>query len=249
MGRRRRALVERAAVVAAVAFFASIPSARSAEGLGAYLKPSIGHSWLTIKTLEIEKTFISAPLDPDTGEVDEEAAEQLAMSAARRPVGRKAFYEGSGMSYGVAGGLRLYSLWIGVDYSWIPARLHGYSKRYRYDPEKLRARGRKFYDEATVDFQRVLCELKYGFPIGRFELQFRTRFGGVFIDEGALVMGRSVDQGAGFTGDVGAGLSFAPLGWLSVSATGFAGMNAFTGVYHGAYGSIGGLDISLVAHI
>ncbi len=220
-----------------------------AGGFGAYLKPTFGYDWMTLKSLEVEQGFLSPPLDPETGDIDEEAAEELALSSARRPVGRKSFYEGGGVSTGVAAGFRFSSLRLGAEYAWSPVQMDGYSKRYRYDPEKLRARGRRFLDEGTITVQRVLCVLEYGLPFGPVEIMARTRVGGVFLDEGPLIMGNSVGRGAGFAGDLGLGCELAILSWLGIAVHGFYGFVSFSGKYDGAFGSLGGIDGGLVVHL
>jgi hypothetical protein len=130
----------------------------------------------------------------------------------------------------------------------LPVNLHGYSKRYRYDPDRVRATGRKFLDEGRLELQRVQLEVRYGLPLWRFELALQTRVGGIFIDEGPLLIGRAAGRDNGFTGDFGAGVGFAATGWLTIGLTGWFGFYSFTGSYDGAYGTVAGLDGSLVLH-
>jgi hypothetical protein len=237
------------AALALIALPALAPAPAAAGGFGAYLMPTVGYDWMTLKSLEVEEGFLSPPLDPETGELDEEAAEELAAGGSRRPVGRKSYYQGGGLSTGVAAGLRLASLRLGAEYAWSPVGMDGYSKRYRYDPEKLRARGRRFLDEGTIVIHRALAVLEYGLPFGPLEVKVRTRIGGVFLDEGPLIVGDSVDRGAGFVGDVGLGLEFAVLGWLGLAVHGHFGFVSFSGQYDGAFGTIGGLQGGLVLHL
>jgi hypothetical protein len=225
------------------------PAGAAAGGFGGYAMPTIGYDWMTLKSLEVERGFLSPPLDPETGEIDEEAAEELAAGSARRSVGRKSYYEGGGLSAGVAAGLRFSSLRLGAEYAWSSLAMDGYSKRYRYDPDKLRARGRRFLDEGPIVIQRALCVLEYGLPFGPLEVKVRTRIGGVFLDEGPLIVGDSVDRGAGFVGDLGLGLELAVLGWLGVAVHGHFGFVSFSGQYDGTFGTIGGLQGGLVLHL
>jgi hypothetical protein len=248
--RRRPSPVGRLLAGAALALLPGlVPPPAAAGGFGGYLKPTLGYDWMTLKSLEVEQGFLSAPIDPETGDIDEEAAEELALGAARRPVGRKSYYEGGGLSTGVAAGLRFASLRLGAEYLWSPVAMDGYSKRYRYDPEKLRARGRRFLDEGTITVQRALCVLEYGLPFGPLEVMARTRLGGVFLDEGPLIMGNSVDRGAGFVGDLGLGLELSVLGWLGISVHGFFGFVSFSGQYDGAFGTMSGIQGGLVLQL
>ncbi|HUT79208.1 MAG TPA: hypothetical protein VM285_16030 [Polyangia bacterium] len=226
-----------------------VPARAAAGGFGGYLMPTIGYDWMTLKSLEVEQGFLSAPVDLETGDIDEEAAEELALGNARRSVGRKSYYEGGGLSTGVAAGLRFSSLRIGAEYTWSPVAMEGYSKRYRYDPEKLRARGRRFLDEGAITVQRALCVLGYGLPLGPLEITIRTRIGGVFLDEGPLIVGNSVDRGAGFVGDLGLGLELSVLGWLGIAVHGSFGFISFSGQYDGAFGTMGGIQGGLVLHL
>lgn len=219
-------------------------SVRAADGIGLFLKPTVGGAWVTLKTLEIEKTFIRPP-DAEDGDEEPDFGD-FTEDDARRPVGRKAYYEGSGLAVGATAGVRLFSLWLGVNYSWMPVNLRGYSKRYRYDPDRVRATGRAFVDEGSAEFQRIQLEVRYGLPIWRFELALQTRVGGIIVDEGPLLIGRAANGDNGLTGDFGAGISYAALGWLTLGITGWFGFYSFTGAYDGAYGTVGGLDGSVV---
>ncbi|MBW2278887.1 MAG: hypothetical protein JRF63_15445 [Deltaproteobacteria bacterium] len=139
-------------------FFALVVSIGAAEawatgGVGVYLEPSFGYTWINLKSLEIETTFVRPPIDDDGDPIDDEA--EFDADDARRSVGRRTYYTGGGGSIGVAGGLRLFDLWLGVNYAYIPADLEGYSKRYRYEPDKVRATGKKFDDAGTAWFHRL----------------------------------------------------------------------------------------------
>jgi len=208
--------------------------------------PTLVYDRMTLESLEGEGLCLTPPADPETGEVDKEAADAAAAGSAQRPVGRKSYYEGGGLSAGVAAGLRLSSMRVGAEYAWSSMTMEGYSQRYRYDPEKLRARGRRFLDEGTVIVQRVLCVLEYGLPFGPLEVKTRTRIGGVFIDEGPLIIGTALDRGAGFSGDLGLGLEVAILGWLGIAVHGFFGFVSFSGNYDGSFGALGGFQAGLV---
>lgn len=226
-----------------------LPAGADAGGFGVYLMPTVGGDWLTLKSLEVEQGFISAPATPELGEFEGPNAEGPEQVSARRPVGRKSYYTGSGISVGVAAGLRLASLRVGAEYIWSSLAMDGYSKLYRYDPDKLRARGREFLDEGPVQLQRVLCALEYGLPFGPLEIKFRTRVGGVFLDEGPLIIGAAVDRGAGIAGDLGLGLELRILGWLGAAVHGSFGFVSFSGNYDGAFGTLGGVSGGLVLHL
>jgi len=221
--------------------------ANAAGGVGIYLEPTVGYTWINLKSLEIETTFVRPPVDEYGDPIDDKA--EFDADDARRSVGRRTYYTGGGASIGVAGGLRLFDLWLGINYTYIPADLEGYSKRYRYEPDKVRATGRKFDDEGTSWFQRLTAEFKYGLPLWRFSFDIRTRVGGIFINSGPLIMGRAIEAGSGYTGDLGAGLSFTPFSYFAVGVTGWFGFFSFTGKYDGAYGTVGGIDVNVIFHI
>jgi hypothetical protein len=236
-----------AALVGLLLWFGGIGAADAADGIGVYVKPSLGYSWITLKTLEIETTFVRPPIDDEGDPIDDKA--EFDPDDARRSVGRRTYYEGGGMAVGISGGVHLFDLWLGVNYSYLPVELDGYSKRYRYEPDKVRATGKRFHDKGVAQLQRVTAELRYGLPIWRIELSFQTRVGGIFIDEGPLIMGRAVESGAGYTGDLGIGLGFTPFRYLTVGVSGWFGFFSFTGKYDGAYGTVGGLDANIIFHI
>ncbi len=222
--------------------------ARAADGVGFYLEPIVGFSRVTVKTLEIGKNFItSGDDDPhDDVEADWSAVDPNEVQGS---VGRKAYFAGAGFSAGAAAGIKLFSLSLGGAYIWDSVAMDGYSKRYRYRPEKNRATGRKFLDSGTIDLHRVMVQIKYGLPLGRIEVNFQTRIGVLYLDEGPLLLGRAIDSGSGFSGDVGIGLAFSVASWLSVGVSGYFGFFSFSGDYEGAYGTIGGMNGSFVVHI
>lgn len=221
--------------------------AGAADGIGFYLKPSVGYTWVNLKSLEIETTFVRPPLDDDGDPVDDQA--DFDADDARRSVGRRTYYTGGGASLGASGGIKLFDLWLGVNYTYVPVEFEGYSKRYRYEPEKVRATGKKFGDSGTAWFQRVLAELRYGLPIWRFEVSFQTRVGSIFVDSGPLIMGRAVEEGSGYSGDLGGGLAFTPFPYVTIGVNGWFGFFSFTGKYEGAYGTVGGIDALFIFHI
>jgi opacity protein-like surface antigen len=235
-----------ALATALIAVGASAPAV-AADGIGFYVKPSVGYSWITLKTLEIETNFVRPPLDDEGDPIDDNA--DFDPDDARRSVGRRTYYTGGALTLGISGGLHLFDLWLGMSYSYMPSDLEGYSKRYRYEPEKVRATGKKFNDEGVAQFQRVMLELRYGLPIWRFEIDFQTRVGAIYIEDGPLIMGRAVDSEAGYTGDLGVGLAFAPFRYLKLGVSGWFGFFSFTGKYDGAYGTVGGIDLSIIFHI
>jgi hypothetical protein len=222
-------------------------AAQAADGVGFYVQPTAGHTWVSLKSLEIETNFVRPPLDDTGNPIDDKA--DFDADDARRSVGRRTYYTGSGPAVGVAAGLSLFDLRLGINYSFMPIEFDGYSKRYRYEPEKVRATGMKFNDSGVAPLQRLTAELRYGLPIWRFTVDFRTRVGAIYVDSGPLIMGRAIEAGSGYTGDLGAGLLFTPFSYVSLGFVGWFGFFSFTGKYDGAYGTVGGLDISIVFHI
>jgi hypothetical protein len=215
----------------------------AAELFGVYLEPWVGGTWQQFKALEIDETFLKK--NPD----EELEKERFLEENKAAVVGTRATYQGSGPTFGASGGLRLSSLRIGVHLNWTLIHLEGYSKRYRYDPDALRARGRKYYDERDIDIQRILFELGYALPIGILELIFRSHVGGISFDSQSLVMGQAVESGRGLTGDIGVGLSLALASFLSAEIGGWFGFYAYTGKYDGAYGTLGGIVGTLTLKI
>jgi hypothetical protein len=86
--------------------------------------------------------------------------------------------------------------------------------------------------------------LRYILPIWKFQLEFQTRIGGIAVDEGPLIVGRAIRDERGFEGDLGVGVSYAPLELLTLRVTGFYGFFSFPGDYEGAYGTLGGFSFS-----
>jgi len=227
-----------AAAIAAVAFVLAGWGVAAGENVGFILEPEVGASWVRIKSLEIEKSFITAT-DPDEDDLDD--WENLDPDSLQKTVGRKAFYEGSGFSLGISGALKIFNVTLGVAYIWDSVTLDGYSKRYRYEPDRNRAGGRKFWDTGVIDLHRVMAQVGYLLPLWKFRIKLQTRIGTIYLDEGPLIIGRAIDDTSGFAGDVGVGLSFHPFAFLSIGIEGYFGFFSFSGQYEGAYGTIGGI--------
>ncbi len=232
------------ALAVLVAAAATAPmNADASDGFGVYLYPYAGYSWLKLKSLEIDEAFIAPPegeieipVDPNFGD-------------ARRSVGRQSNFRGGGFTLGGSAGIRIFSLGLGVHYSWTPVEVEGYAKHYHYFPDLARAGGRKFLDRGVLDTQRVLFEVQYRLPIWRFEIAIRTRIGSVFIDDNGLAVGRKLDTGGGFTGDLGASIVFNVVKPLSIGIDGWFGFFSFDGAYEGVYGSCGGLGLIVALEI
>jgi hypothetical protein len=237
-----------AAPAAAVAIGALLccSSAVGAENIGFVLEPTVGGSWITIKALEIDKAFITAA---DEDEQTGDDWESVDPDAIQRSVGRKSYYEGSGFSLGGSLGLVLFNLTLGVAYAWDSVTLDGYSKKYRYEPDLMRAGGRKFWDTGVADLHRVMARVSYSLPIARFRIKFQTRIGALYMDEGPLIVGRAIGDSSGFAGDVGLGLSFMAFPFLSVGIDGCFGFFSFSGAYEGAYGTMSGIYGTIGFHI
>ncbi len=218
----------------------------AAENVGVFLEPEIGGSWVRIKSLEIEQSFIAAS---DSDDADNDDWESVDPGSVQKTVGRKSYYTGSGLSLGGSIGLKLFNVNLGVAYLWDSITLDGYSKRYRYDPMKNRAGGRKFWDTGVADFHRVMAQIGYMLPIWKLHLKFQTRIGAIYLDEGPLIVGRAIDDASGFAGDLGIGLSYSPFTFLSIGIEGYFGFFSFSGTYEGAYGTIGGLCGNIAFHI
>jgi hypothetical protein len=238
-----------AAAAAALALGLAAGGASAADGVTVFLEPSVGFTAATLKALEIETAFIIPKLDENGDPIETDDWASVDPSEYQATVGRRAYYEGNGFSTGVAGGVRLFAVQIGVSYTFDALTLSGFSKRYRYMPDKLRAGGRKLVDEGRADFHRVAAMLRYILPVWKIQLEFQTRIGGIFVDEGPLTVGRAIRQKNGFEGDVGAGVGVAPLDWLTVRAGGYYGFFSFSGDYEGAYGTLGGFTIGVVLSI
>jgi hypothetical protein len=234
---------------AALAFAFAAGGARAADGVSVFVEPSVGYTVATLKALEIETSFIRPKLDDDGEPIDTDDWSNVDPSEFQATVGRRAYYEGSGFSCGAAAGVRLFAVQLGVSYTYDALTLDGFSKRYRYLPEKKRAGGRKFMDDGRADFQRVEALMRYILPVWKIQFEFQTRIGGIFIDEGPLIVGRAIREGTGFTGDVGVGVGVSPVEFLTVRAGGYYGFFSFSGDYEGAYGTLGGFVFAIVLSI
>ena len=104
-------------------------------------------------------------------------------------------------------------------------------------------------DDGRAEFHRVEAMLRYILPVWKIQLEFQTRIGGIFVDEGPLIVGRAIREENGFTGDLGVGLGVSPLELLTVRVGGYYGFFTFSGDYDGAYGTLGGLTVSLTLSI
>jgi len=234
---------------AALAAVLAASGVRAANGVSVFVEPSVGYTAATLKALEIETSFIRPKLDENGDPIDTDDWSNVDPSEFQATVGRRAYYKGSGFSCGAAAGLRLFAVQLGVAYTYDMLTLDGFSKRYRYLPEKKRAGGRKFLDDGRSDFQRVEALLRYILPIWKIQVEFQTRIGGIFVDEGPLIVGRAIREGTGFTGDLGAGLGISPVKYLTVHALGYFGFFSFSGDYEGAYGTLGGFTFSITLSI
>ena len=247
--RRNRNSILIATAAAALAILSTAGAARAADGVTVFLEPSIGFTAATLKALEIETAFIRPKLDDNGDPIDTDDWEHVDPSEYQATVGRRAYYKGNGFSCGVAGGVRLFAVMLGVSYTFDAVTLDGFSKRYRYLPDKLRAGGRKFMDDGRAEFHRVEAMLRYILPVWKIQLEFQTRIGGIFVDEGPLIVGRAIREEKGFTGDVGVGVGVSPIRALTIRASGYYGFFAFSGDYEGAYGTLGGFTVSFVVSI
>jgi hypothetical protein len=226
---------------------ASIPSAAHAgKSVSFFLEPFIGVTAATLNALEVENAFVvSKPSADGEDPTAEDDWTQVDPSSYRTPVGRRAYYEGRGFSCGGALGVRLFAVQLGVSYIHDGLRLEGFSKRYRYSVDRMKAVGHRFNDEGLADFHRVVALVRYILPFWKMQLELTTRLGGVFVDEGPLIVGRAIDEERGFTGDLGAGLGYSPVRMLTLRATGYYGFYTFSGQYDGAYGMIGGFEFAI----
>jgi hypothetical protein len=230
-----------ALALAAAAF--SLP-ARAGKQVSFFLEPILGYTAVTLNALEVENKFVTSSPDEDDPTAEDDWSE-VDPAIYQTPVGRRAYYEGGGFSCGGAAGIRLFAVQIGVTYVHDGVRLEGFSKRYRYSAEDMQATGRKIVDEGDAAFQRLLVLLRYILPFWKLQLELTTRLGAVFIDEGPLIVGRAVEQGSGFAGDVGVGLGLSPVKLLTLRVTGTYGFFSYTGDYEGTYGMIGGFAFAI----
>ena len=150
-----------AAASAALTLIGLGGTARAADGVSVFVEPSVGFTAVTLKALEIETAFIRAEVDENGDPIETDDWSTVDPSEFQATVGRRAYYEGTGFSCGVAGGVRLFGIQIGAAYTFDTLTLDGFSKRYRYMPEKLRAGGRKFLDDGRAEFHRIEVMLRY----------------------------------------------------------------------------------------
>jgi len=229
-----------------LACFSVFPgTAFAANPVGVFFEPLIGIGHVKISTLEIDTTFIKAVAPEDgTSGIPREPTE-IDPASVQAPVGRKTRYEGTGVLTGASLGLKIDSISFGVSYGFTSAEIGGYSKRYNYYPEKMRAGGRKFNDEGRVGFHQVMGLVRYGLPIWKFEFEFISRVGGVFIDDGPLILGRAVSVKKGFTVDLGVGLIYKFHRHFTAGIAGNFGLFTFSGSYEGAYGLLSGASFNV----
>jgi len=242
-GRVRFTVLFAPLALCAVAFSTA---ARAGNEFSLFLEPFIGVTAATINSLEVENAFVSSQvqegeddptLDDDWTTVDP--------STYKTPVGRKAYYSGKGLSLGAALGIRLFAVQLGVSYIHDGVDAEGFSKRYRYSVDKMRATGRRFNDAGVVQFHRIVALVRYILPFWMMQLELSTRIGGVYLDEGPLIVGRAIENKCGFAGDLGVGLGFSPVKMLTLRATGFYGFYSFSGEYEGTYGMLSGFEFAI----
>jgi hypothetical protein len=232
----------------------------SFEGFNLYARPAIGVSWFKLKSMEIDRDFVTYTEgeendgDPWTTDDLEELTEEDIVAGA------KSFYTGSGFTAGISAGLKIRALGLGVHYAWAGIKTNkgkegdkktgGYYKEYIYSAEIKGAYGPQIFQQGTIKVKRVLFEMSYGLPFWKFELMFITRIGTVYIDEGNLQVGVILEQkDHGIAGDLGAGLALYPLDFFGFGLNGFGGFYSFTGKYEGAYGVLSGLTGFIVLQI
>ena len=207
-----------------------------ANRIGAfYLEPHFGAARVTLKAVEIEKSFVTTVSGKDfteTGNINPEGV--------IAPVGRMVGYKGSGMEVGFTTGIKISGLKLGFTLTCINAVFSGYSKRYRYEPIRFRAVGVKYKDTDNAPILRILGTIKYGIPLFGALLQFQTRIGKMVIRDTRLIKGRAVEDDDGLTADVGIELAVRPCRLISVGFLGYGGFFAFTGKYEGGMGSLFG---------
>ncbi|MBN2671145.1 MAG: hypothetical protein JXX29_05710 [Deltaproteobacteria bacterium] len=198
-----------------------------------YLEPHLGAARVILRAVEIERSFVSSVAQE---EVSYDWSD-INPDGAVASVGRMISYKGSGLEMGWTTGLKISGLKLGFTFSWLNVTFSGYSKRYRYSPELMRAQGRKYWDTDTVPVFRLLGSVKYGVPIWRRMLvNFQTRIGSMVVKNTALVVGRAVEENNGLTADVGIEFTLRPNKWLSVGVLGYGGLFAFAGKYEGGMG-------------
>lgn len=202
-----------------------------------YLEPHLGFVSIRLRAVEIENSFVAA-INYDSE--DDESWDEIDPEGIIAPVGRMVSYKGTGMDMGIEAGVKISGLKLGLSYSWLNVSFSGYSKRYRYMPELLRAGGQKLYDTSNFSIYRIMGSMRYGIPIWKFLLNLQTRIGALIVGDTALIIGRAAEEKAGFTGDVGLEFSIRPNKWISVGIMGHAGFFAFAGKYEGAMGGVFG---------
>lgn len=192
--------------------------------------------WLRFTSVEIADEFVQAK-PAEEGETF--SYESLVT------VGQRAGYQGAGPAFGLSMGLRFASLELGLYLSWGVPDVDGYFKRYRYDPAKLTARGKRVHDSGEVHVQRTMFEMAYGLPLGALTIRFLTRFGAVSIDDRGLFIGGIAGNRKGLCMDIGLGFKLSLVRWLALGIQGYGGFYAFPGAFDGAYGATGGLSGTL----
>jgi hypothetical protein len=225
-------------------------TSKALDGFKLYVTPAVGAAWLRVKSMEIEKDFVSFTVDDEN--VDELASED-------KVVGFKAFYTGSGVTPAISAGIKIFSLGLGFHYAYTALKTNkghpedkktgGYSKEYRYSAEVKGAVGESVYKTGTIGVKRILFELWYGLPVWRFEIVFTTRIGGVVVDPGELEIGRAIKTKNGIGGDIGMRLEVYPLDFMGIGIGGWGGFFAFAGTYEGTYGSGAGFGGNLTFRI
>ena len=203
-----------------------------------YLEPHFGAARIIVKAVEIERSFVST-----VGKSDIEYSltdVNLNLEGGIAPVGRMVSYKGSGVEAGFGTGIKISGLKMGFTFTWINAAFSGYSKRYRYSTQLLKAEGKKLVDSDTVPIFRLLGAVKYGIPFGRLLLQFQTRIGRMIFRDTSLVLGRAIERDNGLTADVGIEATLRPSRWISIGFLGYGGFFAFTGKYEGGMGGVFG---------
>ncbi len=222
-------------VVMSVAILLLSANASAGRVAAFYLEPHFGAARLILKAVEIERSFVTAVTsDASYGLTDINPEGIIA------PVGRMISYSGGGVEAGFTTGVKISGLKLGFTFTWINASFTGFSKRYRYSPELMRAQGRKYEDEDTLPVFRLMGAIKYGVPIMRILLQFQTRIGRMIIRDTSLIVGRAVEEQNGMTADVGIEATMRPSRWISIGFLGYGGFFAFTGKYEGGMGGVFG---------
>ena len=229
-------------ILVAMALFAAGSDARAKarpdRTAAFFIEPSMGMAMVYLRAVEIEGSFVTALAG---GEVADDW-ENVDPSGVVAPVGRMISYQGRGMEMAITSGIKISGLRLGIGFSWINAAFSGYSKRYRYMPELLRAGGRTFYDASRIPLFRILASVKYGIPIRRLLLHLQTRIGAMVAGDTPLVVGRAVEQHDAVTVDFGLDLTIRPVKWVSFGVLTWAGAFAFPGTHEGAMGFLVGFD-------